>query len=147
MFVRLSKKTGHKSNRLKIDLAAEEDRNIFNTLNAAVSAVNPVTVVANALTRDSMKAAYAEILKWDIPVARFVMNASEYADFLGWSRDEFDPVTQREVLQTGLFGRIWNADIIVSKIVPRGTIFVCGEAELLGVIPIRQDVNVRNCVQ
>jgi len=52
------------------------------------------------------------------------------------------PVTQRVVLQTGIFGQVWGADILVSKMVPRGTVLALGEAELVGMMPIRQDVNV-----
>ena len=45
-------------------------------------------------------------------------------------------------MQTGLVGHLWTLDILVSKVVPRGTIWVIAEPEFTGVIPIRQDVNV-----
>ena len=41
-------------------------------------------------------------------VTKIVTNAQTYADIRGWGRDDFDPVTQYEVLQTGLFGHIWT---------------------------------------
>ena len=53
-----------------------------------------------------------------------------------------DPVTQREILQTGLYGQIFGADIIVSKIVPAGKAFATAEPEFVGVMPIRQDIEV-----
>ncbi len=128
--------------RAKIDLMAEEDRNVFNALITASTAINPTTAAGTALTRISMAAAYQEILKWDIPVAKYLMNASEYADILQWTPTDWDPVTQRVVLQTGIFGQVWGADILVSKMVPRGTVLALGEPELVGMMPIRQDVNV-----
>jgi hypothetical protein len=51
-------------------------------------------------------------------------------------------VTQREILQTGLFAHIWGADIIVSKVVPTGTVYGCADPEFVGVMPIRQDIEV-----
>lgn len=75
--------------------------------------------------------------------AKFVMNYSEYTDILRFSgQTDFDPVTQREVLQTGLVGHLWTTDILVSKMIPRGTVYLLAEPEFLGVMPLRQDVNV-----
>jgi len=53
-----------------------------------------------------------------------------------------DPVTQRELLQTGLYGHIFGADIIVSKVVPSGRGFACADPEFVGVMPVRQDIEV-----
>ena len=70
------------------------------------------------------------------------MNAQAFADIRTWGRDEFDPVTQHEVLQTGLFGHIWTADILISKKCPLDTVYVLADPEFVGVMPIRQDVQV-----
>ncbi|MCZ2224541.1 MAG: hypothetical protein LC122_13030 [Chitinophagales bacterium] len=48
----------------------------------------------------------------------------------------------REVLQTGLYGSIFAADIMVSKIVPPGTVYGVADREFVGVMPVRQDVEV-----
>ena len=61
------------------------------------------------------------------------MNAQSFADIRTWGRDEFDPVTQHEVLQTGLFGHIWTADILISKKVPLDTVYVLADPEFVGV--------------
>jgi hypothetical protein len=50
--------------------------------------------------------------------------------------------TQREILNTGLHARIWGADIMVSKIVPVGTVYACADPEFVGVMPVRQDIEV-----
>jgi hypothetical protein len=55
---------------------------------------------------------------------------------------EIDPVTQREILQTGLYAHLWGADIMVSKIVPPGTIYGAADPEFVGVMPVRQDIEV-----
>ena len=128
--------------RAKLDLMSEEDRNVFNAIDRSSNLLNPETTVANALTRDALVSGLAEVGKWDLVPAKFVMNYSEYADIMKFGRDQFDPVTQREVLQTGLVGHLWTLDIMVSKIVPRGTVWCIAEPEFTGVMPIRQDVNV-----
>lgn len=74
------------------------------------------------------------------------MNIIEFNDILNWSTGggtgEIDPVTQREILQTGLKARIWGVDIIVSKVVPPGTVIGTADPEFVGVMPVRQDIEV-----
>jgi hypothetical protein len=75
------------------------------------------------------------------------MNILEFNDILNWgsgggTAGEVDPVTMREILQTGLYAHLWGADIIVSKIVPPGTVFGTADPEFVGVMPIRQDIEV-----
>lgn len=45
-------------------------------------------------------------------------------------------------MQTGLFAHLWGADIMVSKIVPAGTVYGAADPEFVGVMPIRQDIEV-----
>ena len=76
------------------------------------------------------------------------MNIFEFNDIRLWtaqngsSAAEVDPVTLREILQTGLYARIFGADIIVSKIVTPGTVFGLADPEFVGVMPVRQDIEV-----
>ncbi len=122
---------------------AIEDRNIFNAVSAASTAVNTVTAATSNLSRTAMLGAMSEIGKWDLVPAKFIMNYTEYIDILRFSGlTDFDPVTQREVLQTGLVGHLWTTDILVSKMIPSGTVYCVSEPEFFGVMPIRQDVNV-----
>ena len=81
--------------RAKLDLMAEEDRNTFNAIDRSSNLLNPETTIANQLTRDAMVSGLAEVGKWDLVPAKFVMNFSEYSDLMKFGRDQFDPVTQR----------------------------------------------------
>ena len=45
-------------------------------------------------------------------------------------------------MQTGLRAQIWGADILVSKLVPPGTVYACADPEFVGVMPVRQDIEV-----
>ena len=128
--------------RAKSDIMAVEDQTIFSLLDAASTAVNAVTNSVSSLTRDALTQAFAEVEKHDLAVSKIVMNAQAFADIRKWGQNEFDPVTQHEVLQTGIFGRLWTADIIISKMVPLNTIYICADPEFVGVMPIRQDLQV-----
>lgn len=70
------------------------------------------------------------------------MNILTFSGFRTFQPTDFDPVTQREVLQTGLYGHLWTADIIVSKVVPANTVYATADPEFVGVMPIRQDIEV-----
>jgi hypothetical protein len=91
-----------------------------------------------------------QIDRWDLVTTKYFMNINEFTDILKWGTGggqgtgggEVDPVTMREILQTGLYAHIWGADIMVSKIVPPGTVYGCADPEFLGVMPIRQDIEV-----
>ena len=128
--------------RAKADIMAVEDEEIFKLIDAAAASTNAVTAVEGGLTREALTKAFKEIEKHDLVVTKIVMNAQAFADIRAWGREEFDPVTQHEVLQTGLFGHLWTADILISKKVPMDTVYVLADPEFVGVMPIRQDIQV-----
>jgi hypothetical protein len=128
--------------RAKSDIMAVEDENVFALIDAAAEAVNPVTVSTGGLTRDALTTAFGEIEKHDLPVTKIVMNAQAFKDIRKWGFNELDQVTMHEVLQTGLFGHIWTAEILISKKVPPKTVYVMAAPEFVGVMPIRQDIQV-----
>lgn len=127
--------------RAKSDIMAVEDEEIFKLIDAA-AAVNATTASPGYLSRDALTRAFQEVEKHDLVVTKIVMNAAQFADIRSWGQNEFDPVTQHEVLHTGLFGHLWTADILISKKVPVGTVYVLADPEFVGVMPIRQDIQV-----
>ena len=79
--------------------------------------------------------------------SKYFLNINEFTDILTWesaggSNSQVDPVTQRELLQTGLYGHVFGADIIVSKVVPVNRAFATADPEFVGVMPVRQDIEV-----
>lgn len=133
------------------ELMAQEDANVFAALDAAGGVENTVQDIADAgmLKRDLVELK-TQVERWDLVATKFFMNINEYNDILNWatgggqgtSGGELDPVSMREILQTGIKAQIWGADIMVSKIVPPGTVYCCADPEFVGVMPIRQDVEV-----
>ncbi len=128
------------------EIQAQEDANIFAALEFASSLENDVITgtAGTGVTLEKSKLAdlYSEVDKWDLITARIFMNIKTFAGFRTFTQTDFDPVTQREVLQTGLFGRLWTADVIVSKVVPVKTVYATADADFVGPMPIRQDIEV-----
>lgn len=133
------------------EIMAQEDANVFAALDAASSVENTVQDISDSgmLKRDLIEIKQ-QIDRWDLVTTKYFMNINEFTDILKWGSGggqgvgggDFDPVSMREVLQTGLYAHIWGADIMVSKIVPPGTIYGCADPEFVGVMPIRQDIEV-----
>lgn len=133
------------------EIMAQEDANVFAALDAASSVENTLMDISDAglLKRDLVEIK-AQVDRWDLVTTKFFMNINEFTDILKWGSGggqgtgggDVDPVTQREILQTGLYAHIWGADILVSKIVPPGTVYGISDPEFVGVMPVRQDVEV-----
>lgn len=123
-------------------IQAQEDANIFAALDTASGIENTPVRLSNPITKLDLLSLKKEVDKWDLVTTKYFMHIEQFTDILNWSYDEFDPVTRREILQTGLYGHIWGADIIVSRVVPKGTIYALADPEFVGVMPIRQDIEV-----
>jgi len=133
------------------EIMAQEDANVFAALDSAASVENTEQDIADAgmLKRDLVELK-VQVDRWDLVTTKFFMNINEFTDILNWASGggqgagggEVDPVTQREILQTGLYAHIWGADIMVSKIVPPGTVYGAADPEFVGVMPVRQDIEV-----
>lgn len=137
------------------EIQAQEDANIFAALDFAGDATlggeNTAQDIADAgMTKRDLGQLKMQIDRWDLVTSKFLLNISEFNDILAWgsgggqgvSGGELDMVTMREVMQTGLFAHLWGADLIVSKVVPPGTIIAVADPEFVGVMPIRQDIEV-----
>lgn len=136
--------------KAKQEIQAAEDTLGFSALDVALTAVNPATgvlfnapiAVAGSLDRDSLSDAYAEVEKHDLRVARLFMNARDYSDIRKFGRDQIDPVTQKSLLNTGLMAMLWGAEIIVSRVVEVGTVYICTDEKFLAIMPQRIDITV-----
>lgn len=148
------------------EIQAQEDANVFAALDFAGNSAkggengpltglghdgqysSPSNAVTNGLSKSGMLQLKRQIDRWDLVTAKYFLNINEFTDILNWESagspgsSQVDPVTQRELLQTGLYGHIFGADIIVSKVVPNGQAFACADPEFVGVMPVRQDIEV-----
>jgi len=129
----------------KTHIQEEEDTRSFAIMDAAATDPenpNQDVLVTAPVVSDSLADAFAEIEEHDIRVARLFWNARDYADVRKFDRDILDIESQANLLNTGLQSVLWGAQNIISKIVPAGVIYICGEAELFGRIPVRTELTV-----
>jgi len=129
----------------KSEIQAEEDRKVFAVMDALAADPtnpNPAIPVTGNLTANALADAFANIERTDIRVAIVFLNAKDYADLRKWDRDTLDIETQAILLKTGLMATLWGAKLMVSRIVPEGTVYCCGEAEFFGRIPVRTELTV-----
>lgn len=104
-------------------------------LNADIPVVAPIS---GAVLAD----AFSLIERHDLRVARVYMNARDYADLRKFGRDILDIETQATLIKTGLMATLWGAQVITSRLVPVGTVYVCCEPEHFGRIPVRTELTV-----
>ena len=121
-----------------------EDSEILRDIAAAVRTSQTVTQSGD-LSIASLNYAFSTIESHDCTVAKIVMHPRQYADLRLFGRDVYDEATRRDVLMSGLFGHLWTADIHVSHRVPEGSVYLLAPAELVGAIPVRQDITVLPC--
>jgi HK97 family phage major capsid protein len=134
----------------RAQIQAAEDERVFAVLDAiatqgfdsVAAGTNPDIPVVAPITPSVLADAFALIERHDLRVARIFMNARDYADIRKFGRDILDIESQAVLLKTGLQATLWGAQIITSRLVPVGTVYLCGEAEMFGRIPVRTELTV-----
>lgn len=139
------------------EIQAQEDTNVFAALDFAgddqKGGENQLQTLDNGITttelsKSGLLSLKRQIDRWDLVTAKYFMNINQFTDMLNWESagaagaSQIDPVTHREILQTGLYGHIFGADIIVTKVVQPKQVFACADPEFVGVMPVRQDIEV-----
>lgn len=138
-------------NLAKSQIQAAEDSRVFEVLDAVAvdgfdnlgpANTNPQVNVNAPINPSAFIDAFAEIEQHDLRVARVFMNARDFADLRKWGRDILDIESQATLLKTGLMATLHGAQIIVTRIVEPGYVYVCAEPEFLGRIPVRTELTV-----
>ena len=126
-------------------IMAEEDRKIFAVMDAVCddpAAPNADIPITGNLTSAALADGFAAIERNDIRVATIFCNARDYSDLRKWDRDVLDPDSQAQLLKTGIRSGVWGATLITSRVVPEGTVYICGEPEFFGRMPVRTDLTI-----
>ena len=125
----------------------KEDTRVFATQNAlATDPDNPhldINVSA-PLMADSISDAIAAIEEHGLRAARIFMNGRDYSDIRKFDRDVIDPETMQFLLRTGYIGKIYGCQVIRSRVIAPGTVYICGEREYFGRFPVRTELTVIN---
>lgn len=113
-----------------------------NGFDSIAGGENPDIPVAAPISPAVMAEVFGLVERHDLRVARIFMNARDYVDIRKFGRDILDQETQREILNSGMMATLWGAQIITSRLVPQGTVYVCCEPEMFGRIPVRTELTV-----
>jgi len=134
----------------RAQIQAAEDERVFAVLDSIATAgfdslpaqMNADIPVIAPITGQILADAYSLIERHDLRVARVYMNARDYADLRKFGRDILDIESQATLLKTGLMATLWGAQIVTSRLVPVGTVYICCEPEHFGRIPVRTELTV-----
>ncbi len=133
----------------RAQIQAAEDERVFAILDSvatqgfdSLTNQNADIPVVAPLNGAVLADAYSLIERHDLRVARVFMNARDYADIRKFGRDILDIESQAALLKTGLQATLWGAQLITSRLVPVGTVYVCCEPEMFGRIPVRTELTV-----
>ena len=135
----------------KAQIQAAEDARAFDVMDAVATVgfdnlgsdyVNAQVNAVAPLTPANLSDAMARVETHDLRVARVFVNALDFADMRKWGRDVLDPETQGSLLKTGLMGTLWGAQVIVTRKVAPGYVYVTAEPEFFGRIPVRTELTV-----
>lgn len=123
----------------------KEDVRVFATINAlAEDADNPHEdiVVAAPLTADAIADGVAAIEEHGLRAARIFMNGRDYADLRKFDHSVIDQETMQALFRTGYVGKIYGCQIIRTRVIDPGTVYICGEREYYGRFPVRTELTV-----
>lgn len=131
--------------KAKNQIGFVEDKYVFTLMDrmaAGATNPNPIINVVGNLTSNVLSDAFARIQQHDIAVNMVFMNALDYGDIRKWDRDVLSPLAQDALLKIGILGQAWGAKFMTTRAVPQGTVYVCGEPEFFGRMPVRQELTV-----
>lgn len=130
-----------------------EDRNGLRELYQAATLENSLINVTSTVSKSVLETLQYEVERHRLMVDKFIMNRAELGDLKkNINAIDYDPITSRDLLLTGIFGSIWGVNIYVTSgvdeagienvSVPEGMIFAVTEGRFLGAMPIRVDLTV-----
>jgi len=126
----------------------QEDRNGLRELYQASTLENSNITISSTVNKSVLESLQYEVERHRLICDKFLMNRAELGDFKrNINSMDYDPITSRDILLTGIFGNIWGVNIFVSAgvdeagiqnvSVPEGMVFAVTEGRYLGAMPIR----------
>ena len=146
------------SDRAKSSILEQEDTRGVSVIDAASTVYNPVINSSGKLLVDKIAQAKGVIEdNLRTPAVRILMSSTRAADLAvlqattgSSTANIYAPATQDEVIKKGVQGTILGLDIITipkrqdgSSIIDPNTVYVLGPAELVGVMAIRAELEVK----
>ena len=126
----------------------QEDRNGLRELYQASTIENSQINITSSINKTVLETLQLEVERHRLICDKFIMNRAELGDFKkNINAMDYDPITSRDILLTGVFANMWGVNIFVSAgvdenglqnvSVPQGMVFAVTEGRYLGAMPIR----------
>ena len=126
----------------------QEDRQGIRELYQAATVENSAVTISSSLNKTVLEALQYEVERHRLIVDKFIINRAELGDFKkNINSMDYDPITSRDILLTGIFATMWGVNIFVSAgvdenglqnvSVPEGIVFAVTEGRYIGAMPIR----------
>jgi hypothetical protein len=142
-------------NKAAFELKIAEDDIIFDALNTAAVTNAQNTNVSTNVTRASLASAFTNLEGNRLVVGNLLMHPIGFRGIRGtWNNADLDQVNMQALLETGWFASLWGSKIYVTDrlnqiasaaggVAGTNTIYVLGNPEQLGKMPIRYDVEIK----
>lgn len=134
----------------RAQIQAAEDERSFAILDAVATngfdnidgQINPDIAVIAPISASVLADVFALVERHDLRVARVFLNARDVADVRKFGRDTYGFEDQQTLRKAGMIGEFYGAQLITSRLVPQGIVYVCCEPEMFGRIPVRTELTV-----
>jgi hypothetical protein len=126
----------------------QEDRAGLALLYQASTLENSQISITSTINKTVLENIQVEVERHRLIVDKFIMNRAELGDLKkNINAFDYDPITSRDILLTGVFASIWGVNIFISAgvdeqgiqnvSVPEGVVFAVTDGRYLGAMPIR----------
>jgi hypothetical protein len=83
-----------------------------------LNSINIESVYRGWCFKNWLAECFAEMEKDNSIVSDIYINVITFSKFRAWPDDSWEPITIREILQTGHYGNLWTARIMIDKTYP-----------------------------
>jgi hypothetical protein len=126
----------------------QEDRAGLALLYGASTLENNQISISSTINKTVLETLQVEVERHRLLTDKFIMNRTELGDLKkNINAIDYDPITSRDILLTGIFASIWGVNIFISAgvdeqgiqnvSVPEGVVFAVTEGRYLGAMPVR----------
>jgi hypothetical protein len=133
----------------------KEDRNLLKLLYKNATIENDQINLVGDIDKSAIESLVVELERNRLLCDKILMNRIDWGSLRkNVNSTDFDPLTSRDTMVTGMFAKIWNHKIMVTagttdvdgvvnqEAVPQGVMFAVTEPRYLGAMPVRIELEV-----
>jgi len=130
----------------------QEDKAFIRLMDALVGSANELVSITGSLTPNTLQTMRADMQAWDLPADTLLFATDIWNDILtgGFATNFYDPVSQYEIVQTGVIGKVLGLTLISDayrvpqlRVLNQGQMYLLSRPEFLGAFTDRGPVNAQ----